>query len=112
LQFNSRILADEAAGELQELLITITKNPDVTGALVVGYEGLLLANFMPETIDAETIAACGLNMFRICEQAVDKINHSRLHQIVSLTSQGQVVCCDFGGGLLVVLSDARNYESL
>jgi predicted regulator of Ras-like GTPase activity (Roadblock/LC7/MglB family) len=108
-----RILTQEAAGELTTLLHHIAgQNAAVIGSVIVGHDGLLIANTMPPEIEAESAGVWALGVYMNTAHVVKKMGQNRVHQIVSKTPKGYLVIADFGGGLLVVLSDGKDTDTL
>jgi uncharacterized protein len=108
-----RILTQEAAGELTTLLHHIAaQNASVVGSVIVGHDGLLIANTMPPEIEAESVGVWALGVYMNTAHVVKKMGQNRVHQIVSKTPKGYLVIADFGGGLLVVVSDGKDTDAL
>lgn len=107
-----RILTMEAAQELQTLLQHIGTQETVIGSVIVGHDGLLIANTMPPDIDAESMGVWALGLYMSTEMVIKKMGQDRVHQIVSRTPKGYVVIADFGGGLLVTVSDGKDTDTL
>lgn len=107
-----RILTTEAAGELQSLLNHIGSQEMVVGSVIVGHDGLLIANTMRDDLDAESIGVWALGIYMSTDQVVKKMGQDHVHQIVSRTPRGYVVIADFGGGILVTVSDGKDTDSL
>lgn len=102
----------EASEDLQTLLLEIGTIKGVIGCLVVGHDGLLIANSMPEETDAEAIGVWSLGIYMNTEYTMKKMGHERVHQIVNRTPRGYVVVADFGGGLLVSVTEFKGVENL
>ena len=68
-----RILTMEAAGELQGLLHHIGTLDKVVGSVIVGHDGLLIANTMPPDLDAESIGVWALGVYMNTEHVVKKM---------------------------------------
>ena len=107
-----KILTLEAASEIQGLLHHIGGTPDVVGSIIIGHDGLLIANTMPQDVEADSIGIWALAVYMNTETAIKKIGHNRVHQVVARTPRGFLVIADFGGGLLVTLSDGRDTDAL
>ncbi len=107
-----RILTMEAAQELQTLLQHIGTQETVIGSVIVGHDGLLIANTMPPDVDAESMGVWALGLYMSTEMVIKKMGQDRVHQIVSRTPKGYVVIADFGGGLLVTVSDGKDTDTL
>jgi predicted regulator of Ras-like GTPase activity (Roadblock/LC7/MglB family) len=107
-----RILTTEAAQELNTLLHHIGTLPSVVGSVIVGHDGLLIANTMPQDIEAESIGQWAMGIYMNTTDNIIKMNQKRVHQIVGKTPRGYIVIADFGGGLLVTISDGQETDTL
>jgi predicted regulator of Ras-like GTPase activity (Roadblock/LC7/MglB family) len=107
-----KILTLEAASEIQGLLHHIGATQGVIGSIIIGHDGLLIANTMPQDIEADSVGIWALAVYMNTETAIKKIGHNRVHQIVARTPKGFLVIADFGGGLLVTLSDGSDTDAL
>jgi predicted regulator of Ras-like GTPase activity (Roadblock/LC7/MglB family) len=107
-----RVLTMEASQDLQELLGQIGKQQGVIGSVIVGHDGLLIANTMPSDMDAESVGVWALGVYMNTEHVTKKMGHDRVHQVVSRTPRGYVVIADFGGGLLVTVTDGNETDQL
>jgi len=111
-ELKMRVLTLEASEDLQTLLKEIGTQQKVIGSVIVGHDGLLIANTMPEEVDAESIGVWSLGVYMNTEHVMKKMGHERVHQIVSRTPRGFVVIADFGGGLLVTITDGTDTDTL
>lgn len=111
-ELKMRVLTLEASEDLQTLLKEIGTQQRVIGSVIVGHDGLLIANTMPEEVDAESIGVWSLGVYMNTEHVMKKMGHERVHQIVSRTPRGFVVIADFGGGLLVTITDGTDTDTL
>lgn len=107
-----KILTTEAANELTTLLHHIAAQNSVVGSVIVGHDGLIIANTMPPEIEAESLGVWALGVYMNTAHVVKKMGQNRVHQIVSKTPKGYLVIADFGGGLLVTLSDGKDTDTL
>jgi predicted regulator of Ras-like GTPase activity (Roadblock/LC7/MglB family) len=107
-----RILPMEAAMELHSLLQSVGSQPKVLGSVIIGKDGLLIANTMPAEIDGEQLGVWALAVYMNTQNAARKLGNERVYQIVSKTPRGYLIIADFGSGLLVTVSDARETDAL
>jgi predicted regulator of Ras-like GTPase activity (Roadblock/LC7/MglB family) len=107
-----RILTSEASNDLQALLGQIGSQQGVLGSVIVGHDGLLIANTMPGDMDAESVGVWALGVYMNTEHVTKKMGHERVHQVVSRTPKGYVVIADFGGGLLVTVTEGQTTDLL
>jgi len=68
----------------------------------------LIANTLPQEFDAEAIGVWTLGEYMNTEHTMKKMGHERVHQIVNRTPRGYTVVADFGGGLLVAVTEDSN----
>lgn len=108
----SQTLALEASKNLQSLLLEMSTVNGVIGCLVVGHDGLLIANSLPVETDAEAIGVWALGEYMNTEHVMKKMGHERIHQIVNRTRRGYVVVADFGSALLVSVTEFNDPEKL
>ncbi len=111
-ELQERMATIEASEDLQTILLEIGSAYGVIGCLVVGHDGLLIANTMPEEVDAESIGVWSLGEYMNTQHVMKKLGHERVHQIVNRTPRGYVVVADFGGGLLVSVTEFKDAENL
>jgi predicted regulator of Ras-like GTPase activity (Roadblock/LC7/MglB family) len=107
-----RILTLEAAQELQNLLSHIQQQPGVVGSVIVGHDGILIANSMPQDLEAESIGVWALGVYLNTDTTIKRMGHNHVHQAVCRTPRGYLIIADFGGGILVTLSDGAETERL
>jgi len=105
-------LTGEAVDELQPFLSAIAERSGVIATLLVGHDGLLVASILPPGFDAESVCVWALDVFMNTEHVIKKMGHERVHQILSVTTGGCMVIADYGGGLLVVVSERGDLDSL
>jgi len=107
-----RVLTHEASDEINKLLEHIATQPGVVGSVIVGHDGILIANSLPKELDPETIGILSLGIYVNTTNIAKKIGHNHLHQLVSRTHHGYLVIADFGGGILVTCSNGQETDKL
>ncbi|MBI4533969.1 MAG: hypothetical protein HY711_08470 [Candidatus Melainabacteria bacterium] len=107
-----RILTMEASQQLQGLLQTIGAQQGVVGSVIVGHDGILIANSMPADLDGENIGIWALGMYLNTDNVLKKMGHNHIHQVVARTVRGYLIIADFGGGILVTLTDGAETDKL
>ncbi|MBX9877165.1 MAG: roadblock/LC7 domain-containing protein [Candidatus Obscuribacterales bacterium] len=107
-----RVLTMEAAQELQNLLGHIGSQPGVAGSVIVGHDGILIANNLPAGHDAESVGVWALGIFLNTENTIKMLGHNHVFQMVARTPQGFLVIADFGGGILVTVSQSNQTNEL
>lgn len=107
-----RILTLDAAQELQDLMGQVKTLPGVVGSVIVGHDGILIANNLPQDMEPESVGVWGLGIYVNTDNSMKKLGHKVIHQIVAGTPKGYLVIANFGGGILVTVSDAKGAETL
>jgi predicted regulator of Ras-like GTPase activity (Roadblock/LC7/MglB family) len=67
---------------------------------------------MPAELDSEAMGVWSLGIFLNTQNSVKKLGHNHVHQVVSRTPSGYLIIADFGGGILVTLSEGSETERL
>ena len=108
----TRVLTMEAATELITLLQIVGAQKGVVGSIIIGHDGLIIASTMPPDLDTESFKARAMALYMGTQQATKKMGSEQVHQLVMKTPLGYLVIADFGGGLLVTTSDAKETSEL
>lgn len=108
----ARTLTAQTEESLREHLLPIENQPGVAGYMVLGYDGLIVANQLPEEMDPDSFSAWALVTYMHSQQFITAIGHKRMRQLVAKTDHGCVLLCAFGQALLLVISDNAANESI
>ncbi|KXK63462.1 hypothetical protein AWW66_02665 [Micromonospora rosaria] len=93
---------DADAVMVTELRALRRRRPEVTGGVLAGTDGLLIASDLPTT-DATHLAALSAASFGLGQRMADTIDRSEFHDFVLHTSTGTVVVCPAGLHALLTL---------
>lgn len=107
-----RALTVEAYSELKALIQHIDAQDGVTGTIIVGHDGLLIANTVPQEMDPESLGVWALGMFMGTSHVTEKLGDENVRQIVSCTTSGYLIIANFGAGLLVTLTNPIMVQKL
>jgi predicted regulator of Ras-like GTPase activity (Roadblock/LC7/MglB family) len=99
-------------GELKKILEAIDAHSGVLGSCIMGYDGAIDANTLPEDIDAHVLAIWSLGIYTNSVRSGKKIWEGNVRQIVIQSEQGYLVISDFSAGLLVILCNYKETEKL
>src|SRR5207245_5628528 len=102
----------EAAQELQNLVQHVGSQPGVIGSVIVGHDGILIANSMPPDMDGESTGIWALGVYLNTDGVIKKMGHNHIHQVVARTPRGYIIIADFGGGILVTVSEGSETDKL
>lgn len=99
--------------ELLDLLRHIGNIVGVQGAMVITPGGFILESTIDDQLK-ELVAAAGLELYDSAESFVssDSIGHKRIHQAFGRTTLGWLHVADFGGGLVISLTDTDELNCL
>jgi predicted regulator of Ras-like GTPase activity (Roadblock/LC7/MglB family) len=107
-----RVLTLEAADEINKLLNHIATQPGVVGSVIVGHDGILIASNLPPEVDPESVGIWSLGIYVNTLNSTKKLGHNHLHQLVARSRMGYLVVADFGGGILVTVSNGQETDKL
>lgn len=107
-----RVLTLEAADEINKLLNHIATQPGVVGSVIVGHDGILIASNLPSDVDPESVGIWSLGIYVNTLNSTKKLGHNHLHQLVARSRFGYLVVADFGGGILVTVSNGQETDKL
>ena len=107
-----RVLTLEAAEEINRLLQHIGTQAGVVGSVIVGHDGILIASNLPSEFDPESVGVWSLGIYVNTTNVSKKMGHNHLHQLVARSPHGYLVIADFGGGILVTVSDGHETDKL
>ncbi|MEB3198364.1 MAG: roadblock/LC7 domain-containing protein [Candidatus Sericytochromatia bacterium] len=98
--------------DLTALLINTTAQKGVAGALLVGYDGLLIAAQVPREVDAERLGAQAGTLFSENSQQLVKLQRGELRRMMLETASGAMLVTAADMGILVVVSRDRQTMDL
>lgn len=107
-----KVLSKENARELQELLVSLGRNQDLVGSVIVSYDGFTIASTLPAGQEYDAIGTWAMAQYMSTLNAAIKFGHKKVVQLVSRTPLGYVLLADFGGGLLVCISNNSDTDAL
>jgi predicted regulator of Ras-like GTPase activity (Roadblock/LC7/MglB family) len=107
-----RTLSLEAHRELSNLLKQIDSQVGVIGTLIVGHDGLLIANTMPQDMEAESLSKWAQAIYMGTAQTTEQLGNERVRQIVSQTERGYLIIANFGAGLLIAVTNPLMVDHL
>src|ERR1700733_8106325 len=103
---NNNLLNDKAAAAIEASVRSfLCRLPSPIGALMVGYDGKLIANFLPEYLESEPIVAFVLKGFRASAKLAYEAYDERCFVMVLATTNDCVVSViDIDSCLMVMVS--------
>lgn len=90
---------------LDTLLVDINNINGIMGSLIVGKDGLVIANTMPPDIDKDLVGALTSSLFSNLDGQIKKMKKGNLKRLTVETEIGTYVLTEIEMGTLVVFSD-------
>lgn len=93
---------------LDTLLVDINNVDGILGSIIVGKDGLVIANTMPENIDKDLVGALTSSLFTNIDTQVKKLKKGNLKRVTVETLSGIYILTEIEMGTLVVFgSDGK-----
>lgn len=92
---------------LQHLMGALAQVPGAEGALLVGYDGLLIASELPPSLDADFLGAQAGTLFSASDAQMAKIQRGPLRRIFLETDRGAMLVTAADMGILVLVSRSK-----
>jgi predicted regulator of Ras-like GTPase activity (Roadblock/LC7/MglB family) len=113
---NARIISEERGQGIKFLLETIHECKEISGCLIVGHDGLVIASTLEAEIDKEVLGALSTALLSTTNLATLKLDIGKLSQMILFTSYNNVsfatILTDVEVGILVVLLEFSSFERL
>jgi len=107
-----RILTIKALEDLRGILNEITRHEDVIGWAIIGSDGLMVAGMLPDELNSENLAVRALSIYMGTEAMLEGIGTERLQQIILQTEMGAVFVANFGEGIFITISNAKQPDKI
>lgn len=108
---STRVISQSRGHDIDALLASVDRVGGVTGSLVVGRDGLVIASTLPPQLDRELVGAIASSLFSNSDHQCKKMTMGGLHQAILETEMGVLVMVSIELGVLVVVSqDTSNLD--
>jgi len=97
---------------LDTLLVDINNIDGILGSIIVGKDGLVIANTLPENIDKDLIGALTSSLFSNIDVQTKKLGKGNLKRLTVQTDLGIFILTEIEMGTLVVLSKDNSKPNL
>jgi predicted regulator of Ras-like GTPase activity (Roadblock/LC7/MglB family) len=87
---------------MYEILEELNKTQGITGSMIVGQDGIVIAADLHSGIQDDTIGAMASAIAASVQRSLDKIKLNPFKQVTVEASQGKIFLTDVGIGTLVV----------
>lgn len=92
---------------MYEILEELNKTQGITGSMIVGQDGIVIAADLRSGIQDETIGAMASAIATSVQKSLDKIKLTPFRQVTVEASQGKLFLTDVGIGTLVVTAESQ-----
>lgn len=106
LYATTRVISNAKGADLDNLLVQIDACSGVTGSLIVGRDGLVIASTLPEPYDKDLVGAIASSMQTNLDVQCKKMRLGGARQVILDTEQGLVLLLAMDIGVLVVMSQS------
>jgi len=90
---------------MYEVLNELNKTSGITGSMVVGKDGIVIAADLDERFEGETIGALAASISSNIQKSLDRLESSPLNQVTIEADEGKLFFTDAGVGILVVTTE-------
>ncbi|UCD62788.1 MAG: roadblock/LC7 domain-containing protein [Candidatus Zixiibacteriota bacterium] len=90
---------------MYEVLGDLNKTSGITGSMLVGNDGIVIAQDLDESFEGEAIGALAASITTNIQKSLDRLESTPLKQVTIEAEQGKLFFTDAGLGILVVTTD-------
>lgn len=90
---------------MYQVLNELNKTPGVTGSMVVGNDGIVIAADLEAGFESETVGALAASITTNIQKSLDRLRTSPLAQVTIEADEAKLFFTDAGLGILVVTTE-------
>lgn len=90
---------------MYDVLSDLNKTTGITGSMVVGNDGIVIAADLDESFESETIGALAASITSNIQKSLDRLQTNPLKQVTIEADDGKLFFSDAGLGILVVTTE-------
>ncbi|HVP07256.1 MAG TPA: roadblock/LC7 domain-containing protein [Candidatus Acidoferrum sp.] len=90
---------------MYQVLNELNKTPGVTGSMVVGNDGIVIAADLEAGFESETVGALAASITSNIQKSLDRLRTSPLTQVTIEADEAKLFFTDAGLGILVVTTE-------
>lgn len=90
---------------MYDILSELNKTSGVTGSMVVGSDGIVIAADMDASFEGETVGALAASISSNIQKSLERLNTTPLNQVTIEADNGKLFFSDAGMGILVVTTE-------
>lgn len=92
---------------MYDVLDDLNKTSGITGSMVVGNDGIVIAANLDESFESEAIGALAASITTNIQKSLDRLKSTPLKQVTIEAEQGKLFFTDAGLGILVVTTEKQ-----
>ncbi len=92
---------------MYDVLDGLNKTTGVTGSMVVGNDGIVIAANLDESFEGEAIGALAASITTNIQKSLDRLESTPLKQVTIEAEEGKLFFTDAGLGILVVTTEKQ-----
>jgi len=90
---------------MYQVLEELNKTSGITGSMVVGNDGIVIAADMDTSLEDETVGALAASITTNIQKSLDRLQQTPLAQVTIEADSGKMFFTDAGIGVLVVTAE-------
>ena len=90
---------------MYQVLNDLNKTPGITGSMVVGNDGIVIAADLEAGFESETVGALAASITTNIQKSLDRLRTSPLSQVTIEADDAKLFFTDAGLGILVVTAE-------
>lgn len=90
---------------MYHILSELNKTPGITGSMVVGNDGIVIAADMETGVEGDTVGALAASITQNIQKSLDRLNTSPLSQVTIEADDAKLFFSEAGLGILVVTAE-------
>ena len=90
---------------MYQVLEELNKTSGITGSMVVGNDGIVIASDMDTSLEDETVGALAASITTNIQKSLDRLQQTPLLQVTIEADSGKLFFTDAGIGVLVITAE-------
>lgn len=90
---------------MYHILSDLNKTPGITGSMVVGNDGIVIAADLEAGVEGDTVGALAASITQSIQKSLDRLRTSPLSQVTIEADDAKLFFSDAGLGILVVTAE-------
>ena len=90
---------------MYDVLSELNKTTGISGSMIVGHDGIVIAADLDESFEGDTIGALAASITANIQKSLERLNTTPLKQVTIEADEGKLFFTDAGLGILVVTTE-------